>query len=282
MRSPVRFACCVRFAAGVTLLCAAVSGAALAPVASATLPDGRVYEQVSPANKNGNVVYGDFFGLAAEGGDAVTFVGSGAMGEASSGTVSEYVARRSPTGWTTTSTVSGPLGSTITATTGPPLTLVPSHDFSRFLFTSAKPYVSDEPLDEDGSTNIFLSEDPAVEPVWVGQLVAQPPTFEPTPAPGDTNALRNYLVAGGSPDLSTIYFTDAGTLIPQDASRAPNIGDGEDSDTDSWGFYEWSNGALAEAGVLPDGTLNPFGAVPAAIAGVANFGRGVEADQAQW
>ncbi len=283
MRLPARFAYRVCFAAGVTLLCAAVSGGALAPVASATLPDGRVYEQVSPANKNGNVAETAFFGLAAEGGDAVVFPGSGAMGAATSGTLSDYVARRSSSGWATTSAVSGSVGKGIVPGSGSPLTLVPSHDFSRFLFGSYAPYVSAEPLDASSSANIFLSEDPAVEPVWIGKPVSQPPTFTPTPAPGSNIYLHDYLMVGDTPELSTVYFTYSGTLIPQDASRAPNVGNGLGDNTDPWGFYEWSDGALAEAGVLPDGTLDPFGAVPAAIAGEDNFGRGFAdpADQAQ-
>ena len=51
---------------------ASTAVAALAGAASATLPDGRLYEQVSPPNKNGNVVNNPFaeqeltgsFGLA--------------------------------------------------------------------------------------------------------------------------------------------------------------------------------------------------------------------------
>lgn len=273
VRLSARFACRSAFTAGAVLLCAAVSGAALAPVASATLPDGRVYEQVSPANKNGNVVETGLFGLAAEGGDAVVFLGSGAMGAATSGTLSDYVARRSSSGWATTSAVSGPLGKAIVPTTGSPLTLIPSHDFSRFLFGSYSPYVSAEPLDENTSANIFLSENPGLEPVWIGKPVSQPPAFSPTPAPGFNFGLHNYLMVGGTLELSTVYFTYSGTLIPQDAARTPNVGGGLGENTDPWGFYEWSGGVLAETGMLPNGTLDPFGAVPAAIAGLDNFDR---------
>lgn len=67
---------------------------------------------------------------------------------------------------------------------------------------------------------------------------------------------------GGTPDFSRMYFTYAGTLLPQDASRAPHSGTGEL--VESWGFYEYTDGSLREADVLPDGSLDPFGAVPAA------------------
>jgi hypothetical protein len=257
----------------------AVAGAVLPASASAALPDGRVYEQVSPANKNGNVVNNPWtqeagvsgsFGLAAEDGDSVVFVGSGAMGASYSGLPNEFVARRSSgIGWTTNSAIPRLLNSVGIITTESPNVLVPSSDFSRFLFGALASYVSAEPFNEGSSSNIFLSEDPAVEPTWV----AQPTIPNPIPAPGHNQPNHDYLITGATPSLSTVYFTYSGTLIAQDASRAPYVGAGMGvgDNTDPWGFYEWSGGALSEAGVLPDGTLDPFGAVPAAIAGDGVF-----------
>lgn len=252
-------------------------------LAGATLPDGRVYEEASPADKNGNVVKPGYFGLASEDGNAVVFVGTGGMGTAYFSGVADFVAKRSPAGWMTNSATPRPLGS-FSLLTESPHTLVPSHDFSRFAFGAFASYVSSEPLEAKGSVNIFLSEDPAVEPAWLGQPAAEPPGFSPTPAPGGNSGDHDYLIVGGTPSLGTVYFTYSGTLIPQDASRTPNVGDGQaDSETDPWGFYEWSGGVLSEAGALPDGTLSPFGAVPAAIAGTNNFHRkfGSPQDQGQ-
>ena len=247
---------------------------ALPALSVAAVPDGRVYEQVSPVNKNGNVV-GDpvtpetgSFGLATEDGNAVVFVGTGAMGTAVSSTISEFVARRSVSGWATSSAIPRQLG-VLNVTEGPPRTVVPSHDFSSFLFAAVRPYVSAEPLEGASSSNIFLSRNPVVEPAWV----ARPTISNPIPAPGNNTANHNYLIIGGTPDFSSVYFAYAGTLIPQDASRAPYVGAGLGQKTDPWGFYEWRHEALGPAGVLPDGTLNAFGAVPAAIAGGNNFQR---------
>jgi len=247
-------------------------------VALANLPDGRVYEQVSPSDKNGNYVYGTLFGLASEEGDSVLFMGSGAMGLSYSSMINEFVARRSPSGWATTSAIPREQGNINVF--GGPLTVVPSQDFSRFLFTAFSPYVTAEPLGQGASVNIFLSEDSSREPAWLGD----PAISDPIPAPGNNQSTADYLVVGGTPDLSTVYFTYSGTLIPQDASRAAYVGDGMGHlETDPWGFYEWTAEKLAPAGVLPDGTLNPFGAVPAAIAGSSNFERviGYSSDQAQ-
>ena len=250
----------------------------LPTICSATLPDGRVYEEVSPANKNGNVVEPGWFGLAAESGNAVAFVGTGAMGTAYFSGIGDFVARRSPVGWTTSSATPRPLGA-FSLLTESPLTLVLSSDFSRALFGAGASYVSSEPLADSQSVNLFLSENPAVEPIWLGQPTAEPPGFFPTPAVGQSTEVHDYLIAGGSPSLGTVYFTYSGTLIPQDASRTPNVGDGQaHRNTDAWGFYEWSQGVLKEGGILPNGTLSPFGAVPAAIAGGTNFSRRFSAD----
>jgi len=73
---------------------------------------------------------------------------------------------------------------------------------------------------------------------------------------------------GGTPDFSTVYFTYPGTLLREDSSRAPHAHpratSKEDPEVEAWGFYEDSEGVLRDVGVLPDGSLDPFGAVPAA------------------
>ncbi len=251
-------------ALGVVLPASAGAYATIAPPpifpSASGLPDGRVYEQVSPADKDGNVVREPpaSMGLAAEDGEAVVFVGTGAMGAATGGLTEVFVSRRSRSGWVTSSTRPRQPGE-VNVDGGRPLTLVPSSSFSSFLFTTFGSYVSAEPPGEGVGANIYLSEDPTVEATWVAQpAVANP---DPILSPG-SNGIRNYFIVGGTPDFSTVFFTFSGTLLPQDASRQGG-----------WGFYEWSGGKLAEAGVLPDGSLDPFGAVPAAIAGVSHFER---------
>jgi hypothetical protein len=98
--------------------------AACCLVASAlALPEGRVYEMVSPPYKGG---YGVFsIGAAAPSGEAVAFGSLGAFEGASSGETAAvgYVARRGPSGWSTFPVV-------------PPATIAPgivSHDFSATL-----------------------------------------------------------------------------------------------------------------------------------------------------
>ncbi len=248
--------------------------------AAADLPDGRVYEQVSPANKNGNYVASgglvtpvEHYGYAAASadGDAAVFLGSGAMGETASSMLQPYVAHRTPgVGWSTASVA--PVQQGRTQLLGGPIGLLASADMSRFAFTSNLDgvYSPEEPLGPTGSANLYLSQGPFAAPLWLGK----PLVSDAIPQPGAIKICSGcYRLVGGSPSLGTVYFTYSGTLLAQDASRAPNVGDGQsDNSTDAWGFYEWSGGTLAEAGVLPDGTVSPFGAVPAGLAGVVDRG----------
>ncbi len=231
-------------------------------MAFATLPDGRVYEQVSPANKNGNVVRPgkESLGLAEASGEAVVFTGTGPMGAATSGLEEVFVARRSGSGWVTSATRPLQPGE-INHNTGRPLTLVPSLDFSSFLFTTYGSYALTEPPGNGVGANIYLSHDPSVEATWI----AQPTIANPIPALGSNNSILDYVVVGGTPGFSTVYFTYSGTLLADDASRAPYVGNGLGEEGGPWGFYEWRAGNLTEAGLLPDGTVSPFGAVPAGI-----------------
>jgi hypothetical protein len=249
-------------------------GTMVLPVAaSATLPDGRVYEQVSPPNKNGNYVVsgGTFvteqagYAAASADGESIVFLGSGAMGDASSSNLQPYVASRSPgSGWATTSTTPPQLG--VTSLFGGPSALLPSADFSSFAFASGNTFSPEQPLlpGGGGSVNIYLSRNPFVAPEWI----AKPTVEDPIPALGEL-VEHPYLLVGGSPSLSTLYFMYSGTLVAQDASRVPNVGNGQGrpEPAGAWGFYEWRDGALAPVGVLPNGTVSPLGAVPAAMAG---------------
>lgn len=239
---------------------------------SIALPDGRAYELASPANKNGNYAAGGPTNAAhaSAGGNAVVFSATGAMGDASSSVLGPYVARRSSSGWSVSSTTPPQLG--VANIGGSPGILLPSDDFSRFVFGSFNKdtrYSLEEPVGPFESLDLYVTNDPFAAPAWLGR----PMIGNPVPRPGENSEI-DFLVAGATPTLSTVYFAYSGTLTVEDESRTPNVGDGMGGKkTDPWGFYEWNAGALSTAGVLPNGTVDPFGAVPAAMAGDEQFQR---------
>jgi hypothetical protein len=232
------------------------------------LPDGRGYEEVSPPDKNGftagvkkaNGEVLPIWGTAAADGNAMLFWGDGPIGEAFSGLDSAFVASHtSGAGWSTRSATPRPYGeypNTELRFLYYSLSWVyASADLSHLAFSSWGAWAP--PPDEigqfmslGGNSNIFLAgPDPSVPATWIGR-----PSLEPT----KQIQLQEPIPVGGTPDLSTVYFTSLASLLPADAARRANGA--------AWGFYEFSDGALHEAGVLPDGSLDPLGSVPAASA----------------
>jgi hypothetical protein len=239
------------------------------------LPDGRVYEEVSPPDKNGfnagvkteNHELLPDWGVAAASGNSMMFWGNGPMGEESfSGLDTAFIASHtSGGGWHTRSATPRPYGefpnSALRLLDYSLTWLYASDDLSHLVFSSYGAWVG--PPDEIGhnveigkgpslygNSNIFLTgSNPSVPPTWLGQpsIAASAPANYQEPMP-----------VGGTPDLSTVYFASRTPLLPADAARAANSG--------PWGFYEYRDGTLSEAGVLPDGSLNPYGAAPAAVA----------------
>lgn len=226
------------------------------------LPDGRVYEQVSPVDKNGNeagagtnknaqdVGAENHLAIAAPDGNAVLFEGTGPMGESSAGYDVWFIARRTSSGWTTRSALPRqerptPVGGTLATTDA---WLDPSSDLTHLLVNGVW---TEEVPGQCPSANHQLYLSTVAPPAFVS--ITQPQIANPFLACGASYG-EEAIPAGGSPDFGTVYFTTPRTLLPEDASRVPGTN----------GFYEYSDGVLSEAGVLPDGSLSPFGAVPAA------------------
>jgi hypothetical protein len=255
------------------------------------LPDGRVYELVSPADDDGNeagasslapsstgsVPAYEHYSVASAEGDSVFFETTGPMGESSSADILEYVATRTSSGWKTRSALPRPEESEEDvggALRGKPKYLEMSGDFSHAL---AVPNGSSlAPLPAEGCAShqrqMYLAgSDPFVPASWLTQPVV-PHNTEDCNAQG--------VPVGGTPDFSTVYFTYAGTLLPEDATRLPHTRKiPNQEETEAWGFYEDSEGVLRDAGLLPNGTLDPFGAVPAAsLHRVALMGNQVSAN----
>jgi hypothetical protein len=220
------------------------------------LPDGRVYEQVSPATKNGFDAGAPGakwkYAVATANGNGLLYGVRGPVGTVRRGLQDYAVGRRGADGWQSENPV--PAGSLdrIFAVNYSQHNILPSSDLSKILWSSSNTYVPDNPSTLGQSTALYEGHpDGSID--WL----SRPQTATPFPAPGQIANLSYIEPVGASPDLSTVYFWSFPTLLPQDAARAGGSG---------WGMYEYTNGVLKPAGTLPDGTESPGGAAPASAA----------------
>jgi hypothetical protein len=225
------------------------------PSAGSGLPDGRVYEQASPANKHGyqagavgpEAAVKVDFSVASADGNAVAFESVGPAGETdSSGLNKNFVAERTGTGWHSRSTTARGLGQNESfAVAVHQLNWYDySPDLSHLAYGDGAPEVIGPPA--HGYANFYLlGANPLEEPTWLLRDVA---------GPSLENQFPNTEIVGMTPDASVVYIAYEGRLLPQDASRS------------GWGLYEYREGTLSEVGVLPDGSVPASGAQPVATA----------------
>jgi hypothetical protein len=235
------------------------------------LPDGRVYEQVSPTDTNGNEAgattnqYDEFamrahYALAAPEGNSVLFQATGAIGEAPDGYGPFYVASRSSSGWRTRAVLprvqEEPAEKFIVTPTPLVGYIDPSQDLSHVMFSAEEVFSYPLKASCEYSQLYFSGPNPFEPATWLERPEISDP-IENCSIGGGSG-----VPVGGTPNFSTVYFTVPGTLLPEDAERAPHTNGNEV--VEAWGFYEDREGVLREAGVLPGGGVSPFGAVPAA------------------
>jgi hypothetical protein len=245
------------------------------------LPDGRVYEQVSPADKNGNVAGATtvpeftpaefHWGYAAADGNSVLFEGTGPMGESASPDSFTFVASRNKqcpdSEWCTRSVApasrkqGGKSPETLAGFDG--LRVDPSPDLSHAMLLAKEFTLAPLPNEACHDQLYLAGSNPFVPATWLLRPQIENPVGSCVAVEDDSEDPDG---VGGTPDFSTVYFGDLGTLLPADAERAQHvvIGDEAEELPDPRGFYEDREGELREAGVLPDEKLDPFGAVPAA------------------
>lgn len=245
------------------------------------LPDGRVYEQASPTNKFGNEAGASLSGtppymVAGTGGDEVAYFNTGPLGETPTGFDYFSIARRFPTGWRSRGAVSRGEGVQGAFKTNPQSGLGFSSEMTSSVFGAPDVFVAEQ---EPSSATPHLyryNEDGSVQ--WLGKpTIAEPLKFEGFDGLNEVGEL-----AGGSSSFGTIYYGFEGTLTAADeepnpalggVSRAEEIGamDQNGAPLSDNGFYEWHEGTLESAGVLPDGRLDPYGASPAATVDERNY-----------
>jgi hypothetical protein len=214
------------------------------------LPDGRVWEMVSPPEKNGGGVVGFGSGTAVSPeGERIAYVSTTGYGDTqgsgSFGSV-QYVAIRATRGWSSRA---------ITPTPDPFVnqTLAGTVSFFSRDFTAAAiegpdlPYVSGDVLESTG--NIYRRD------VAGGPLL---PVTSPQEGGFTHWSLGPSAPIGGDPDFHNIFFYSPQQLTPSVPLSTKNV-------------WEWEDGTLRVAGVLPDGSVPPGGSHPAFID--ANVGK---------
>lgn len=240
------------------------------------LPDGRGWEMVSPADKNGGTIEGpeaNFGGgvlqAAAQGG-AVTYTsGSSFAGGAGAPGASQYISRRTAGGWDTEN-VTLPLfpGSYPTeADSGVPFQIF-SPDLATGLVSNGKRCraegsdcpVPNPPLPGSGAPagfrNYYLRQSAGggfqalLTTAGLAGLALGPEEFEVG-------------IAGVTTDLSQIVLSSC-AAITANATEAPGP---EGCDPAKQNLYRWSGGALSLLNLLPGDTAGTPGAKLAAATG---------------
>lgn len=232
------------------LWCAVVVGAVVATcvatasaAAAAARPDGRGYELASPSDKRGgDVMPASSRTRAASDGGAVNFTSLVGFGDVQGATIAtEYIAQRTGAPGT-----SGWVSHGITPAQNPlPLFgafagLDPSYDgdmssdLSAGVFRAYRP-LTDAP-DVAAQLNLYVRRDVRTPGAGVYQLISDP-GFD---VPATFTPVRPML-AGASSDFSHVIFESTLNL---DASASG----------DQAKLYEWADGTLRLAGILPDGT----------------------------
>jgi hypothetical protein len=244
------------------------------------LPDGRVYEQVTPAAKNGNQAgpgapLGNAYGLSTADGSRVLYSSTGPIGEAHSGVDNFSVSERTASGWTTKAVLPAPPPTPPRDPVSPfdPIWLLPSSDLLSAAFVAHNPFTQvnldfADPAFSFASTYLSHDDEPAE---WLGA----PTVEDPFPALEHNTEPSDLALAGAASNLETLYYEYYGTLLPEDAPRRPTVAE---ENTFAWGLYGWHDGHLKAAGILPPeeklpsgeanpyaGEEDPYGAIAAAL-----------------
>jgi hypothetical protein len=211
------------------------------------LPDCRAYELVSPVKKGGGDVMGDTTRVRSSAdGDALQFSSLVAFADPQGTTIGiDYIARRAAAGWNTHAITPAqePFSFIDLAAGAGDNSYVGefSSDLSKGVFLSPSPLTADEPNVAD-LRNIYLRTDllssgPG-DYTLLGNCLAPPagPCASPLSPAGPTEQAG---FAGASADFSRIIFESPQNLTLDAAGTLPKL-------------YEWEEGTVRLAGILPD------------------------------
>jgi hypothetical protein len=249
----------VAVATALALLC-------LAPVGASALPDGRGYELVSPAQKNGGgvaaageIAGGGVLQASADGnsltyGSAISFSsGLGAPGG------SQYLSVRAAGGWSTEDlTVPVVSGSYGAEPEGVPYQLF-SPDLARSLLLNGRHCRSEEGVCPVANPPLFGTDAPDG---FQNYYLRQAGAFEALLGGGDITrtavgpAEFDLRLAGATPELTQVVLESCAALTPG-ASEVPL---GEGCDPAAQNLYRWAAGNLVLLNAAPGASLAAQGA----------------------
>jgi hypothetical protein len=214
---------------------------------AATLPDCRAYEKVSPAYKaDQNVSYAH--AQSSPSGDTVAYAAIGAFADSQgSPLLSQYVATRGATGWGTRSVLlksPTPLNGNSGLYTD-----IISPDVTKFMATGGVAAIPNGP---ENAVSLYIRN-------MLDGSARAVATVPPPPSP-----FFELFFGGASTDFNHVAFTAKATLTPDAPAGQSNV-------------YEWVDGELHLASILPNGQPAPETAV-VAPGPSAPSGRAMSAD----
>jgi hypothetical protein len=203
---------------------------------SAGLPDNRVAEQVSAPDKRPQGEVQCIFPClqlkfqASSDGNSFYYPINNGLADTDAGGAHGYLASRSPAQWDATQ-VSAPslISSPFDGLDSKPSAIRTfSDDLSCGVLESVNPLTADTPEAsiELGVANLYRRNLDGTFTLLTPNVPTNPRVSNPT-----------YYVAGVSPDCSRVYFQTGYNLLANPS-----------------GLYEWANGTLSDAGLLPNGT----------------------------
>jgi hypothetical protein len=225
---------------------------------SAGLPDNRAYELVSPADKRpeGLVeeapVTLELSYQAAADGQSFYFPILGGLANSTSGGQVNYLAARSPSGWQSTQVTPPTLVPNPIGLEAPPSYYeYYSPSLSCGLVATGGPLTSDTPSAdlELGVSNFYRRNSDGSYTLLSNAVPANLAATAALPREQLLSGAQFYEAAGTSASCSQVFFKSLYQFLPGSPS----------------GLYEWDNGTLRDAGLLPNGSAGGRAGVGARI-----------------
>ncbi len=238
--------------------------------AAAALPDCRAYEQVSPRDKRGQNVWGaipsasataansaSLPGWSSPDGSRVLFntsVGPSAPEPTRGFGLYPQVTERTADGWDDRRAVvpgSAQAENRFRASGIQHFFQMPNADRSGALFASAALLAAEQPVGLGYGPGVFSARAGEAatwlsNPLWPGAV--------PAPGAPELNSVAQFVPVGQSDDGSTFYFMTQQALTPDDVASGRQW-------AESWALYRWKDGAVRNAGILPNGSIDSAGSM---------------------